>query len=106
MGSHGDDIEIECGATILTLTQQRRTLDVDWIMVSGHTERAKEAFGSAKLFLLQAHKANIAFNNSGTAPFRSTKRKSQSIFNNSSKTAHQISSSPITRVTCTRTIGW
>jgi LmbE family N-acetylglucosaminyl deacetylase len=54
IGAHADDIEIGCGATILRLVAEHPGLAVDWLVLSGHGERAGEAADSAAAFLAGA----------------------------------------------------
>ena len=54
VGAHADDIEIGCGATILRLLAEYPGLSVDWLVLSGHGERAGEAADSAAAFLAGA----------------------------------------------------
>jgi LmbE family N-acetylglucosaminyl deacetylase len=51
LGAHADDIEIGCGGTILRLVGEHRDLAVDWVVLSGDTDRGSEAFDSAGTFL-------------------------------------------------------
>jgi LmbE family N-acetylglucosaminyl deacetylase len=59
IGAHADDIEIGCGATILRLVAEHPGLSVDWLVLSGHGERAGEAADSAAAFLAGAGATNI-----------------------------------------------
>jgi LmbE family N-acetylglucosaminyl deacetylase len=54
VGAHADDIEIGCGATILRLAAEHPGLSVDWLVLSGHGDRAGEAADSAAAFLAGA----------------------------------------------------
>lgn len=51
LGAHPDDIELGCGATVLTLAQRRPDINVRWVVLSGTRERAEEARSSAHAFL-------------------------------------------------------
>jgi len=51
LGSHCDDIEIGCGGTLLTLSQQIPQLEVYWAVFSSDQVRAREARESAECFL-------------------------------------------------------
>lgn len=51
LGAHPDDIELGCGATVLTLARRRPDLRVRWVVCSGTPERAQEARASAAAFL-------------------------------------------------------
>jgi LmbE family N-acetylglucosaminyl deacetylase len=59
VGAHSDDIEIGCGATILTLLKGRRRVEVDWVVLSAPGERAREARRGAALFLKRAARASV-----------------------------------------------
>jgi LmbE family N-acetylglucosaminyl deacetylase len=59
IGAHADDIEIGCGATILRLVAENPGVSVDWLVLSGHGERASEAADSAAAFLAGAGATNI-----------------------------------------------
>ena len=50
-GAHPDDIELGCGATILTLARRCPDLRVRWVVLSGTPQRAAEARTSAQAFL-------------------------------------------------------
>ena len=54
VGAHADDIEIGCGATILRLVAEHPGLSVDWLVLSGHGDRAGEAADSAAVYLTGA----------------------------------------------------
>ncbi len=59
LGAHSDDLEIGCGGTILKLTDGETPLDVTWIVFSASEERAREATGSADVFLKRAAKKDV-----------------------------------------------
>jgi LmbE family N-acetylglucosaminyl deacetylase len=59
LGAHADDIEIGCGGTILRLVAEHPGLAVDWVVLSGHGERAAEATDSAAAFLAGAGAARV-----------------------------------------------
>jgi len=50
LGAHSDDIEIGCGATILTMAEQRPTAAFDWVVFSGDEVRKNEANLAAERF--------------------------------------------------------
>ena len=54
LGSHSDDIEIGCGATILSLTEAHPEVQVTWVVLSAEGQRADEARASAEAFLRAA----------------------------------------------------
>jgi LmbE family N-acetylglucosaminyl deacetylase len=59
LGAHSDDIEIGCGGLVLSLLQRRKVVDVDWIVFSAPSRRAREARRSADLFLERAHRKRV-----------------------------------------------
>jgi LmbE family N-acetylglucosaminyl deacetylase len=59
VGAHSDDIEIGCGASILSLLKGPRRVEVDWVVFSAPGERAREARRGAALFLKGAAQARV-----------------------------------------------
>ncbi len=59
IGCHGDDIEIGCGGTILTLTRSIPGLEVDWLVLAAPGDRSVEARASANAFLTAASVARV-----------------------------------------------
>jgi LmbE family N-acetylglucosaminyl deacetylase len=59
LGAHSDDIEIGAGATLLSLIDRGVRLDVRWCVLSGGSEREREARASATDFLLHAASAEV-----------------------------------------------
>lgn len=59
LGAHADDIEIGCGATILSLLQRYPSVRVRWVVLSGMGVRAEEAQDSARHFLAGAINATV-----------------------------------------------
>jgi LmbE family N-acetylglucosaminyl deacetylase len=51
LGSHSDDVEIGCGGTILRLAESSPEIEVVWVVLGAHGERADEALKSAEAFL-------------------------------------------------------
>jgi LmbE family N-acetylglucosaminyl deacetylase len=51
LGAHSDDIEIGCGATLLTLRERYPRAGFTWVVFSASGERAAEARASAAQFL-------------------------------------------------------
>ncbi len=51
LGAHCDDIEIGCGATILSLVERYPNLTVDWVVLTSDSEREHEAKESCDAFL-------------------------------------------------------
>jgi LmbE family N-acetylglucosaminyl deacetylase len=65
LGAHSDDIEIGCGGTILRLIQTVPRLEIVWVVLAAHGERADEARRSAEAFLAGAAESRVI-----TASFR------------------------------------
>jgi len=59
IGAHCDDIEIGCGGTLLEWLG-RHPLEVDWVVLSAHSERASEARRSAAALLRRASRKSVA----------------------------------------------
>jgi LmbE family N-acetylglucosaminyl deacetylase len=59
LGSHSDDIEIGCGATILALTRAQPKLEVTWVVLGAQGIRKEEARASASVFLRSAGRSNV-----------------------------------------------
>ncbi len=51
LGAHSDDIEIGCGATILSLAEAYPAAQFQWVVFSALGERRQEALASAQAFL-------------------------------------------------------
>lgn len=51
IGAHSDDIEIGCGGTLVRLLEEHPGLEVGWLVLSAHGERADEARRSAEAML-------------------------------------------------------
>jgi LmbE family N-acetylglucosaminyl deacetylase len=51
LGSHSDDVEIGCGGTMLRLAESNPDLEVIWVVLGAHGDRADEALKSAEAFL-------------------------------------------------------
>lgn len=47
LGAHADDIEIGCGATLLSMAEKFQSLEVRWVVFSGDRTRSAEARQSA-----------------------------------------------------------
>jgi LmbE family N-acetylglucosaminyl deacetylase len=62
LGAHGDDIEIGCSGTILTLVAQRRLERVTWVVFSATEERRAEALRSAERLLAEVPKPEVVVN--------------------------------------------
>jgi len=61
-GAHCDDIEIGCGGTLLSILENERTTEVNWIVLSSNQTRKREANSSANLFLNGARRKNVEIN--------------------------------------------
>lgn len=59
VGCHSDDIEIGCGATLLTLARSFPELEVTWVVLGAEGVRADEARASADLFLTGVARRNV-----------------------------------------------
>jgi len=59
LGSHSDDIEIGCGATILALTRAQPKLEVTWVVLGAQGVREEEARASANAFLRSAGTSDV-----------------------------------------------
>jgi LmbE family N-acetylglucosaminyl deacetylase len=59
LGSHADDIEIGCGATLLALTRSQPAVEVTWVVLGAEGVRESEASASAEAFLADAASAHV-----------------------------------------------
>jgi LmbE family N-acetylglucosaminyl deacetylase len=59
LGSHSDDIEIGCGATLLALTRARPEIEVTWVVLGAEGEREHEARASAEAFMGAATRSEV-----------------------------------------------
>jgi LmbE family N-acetylglucosaminyl deacetylase len=59
IGSHSDDIEIGCGATLLALTRARPDVEVTWVVLGAEEVREREARASAEAFVGAAARSEI-----------------------------------------------
>jgi LmbE family N-acetylglucosaminyl deacetylase len=57
LGAHCDDIEIGCGATLLSLIERRPDITVDWVVLTSDPPRELEAQASCNAFLAGASDA-------------------------------------------------
>jgi LmbE family N-acetylglucosaminyl deacetylase len=58
-GSHSDDIEIGCGATLLALSRTRPDLEVTWVVLGAEGERGREARASAEAFMGTSRRCEV-----------------------------------------------
>jgi LmbE family N-acetylglucosaminyl deacetylase len=59
LGSHSDDIEIGCGATLLALTRARPEIELTWVVLGAEGRREREARASAEAFVAAASRSEI-----------------------------------------------
>jgi LmbE family N-acetylglucosaminyl deacetylase len=59
LGSHSDDIEIGCGATLLAMTRARPEIEVTWVVLGAEGRRDREARASAEAFVAAASRSEI-----------------------------------------------
>jgi LmbE family N-acetylglucosaminyl deacetylase len=59
IGSHSDDIEIGCGATLLALTRAQPDLAVTWVVLGAQGVREDEARASGAAFLEAADRSEV-----------------------------------------------
>jgi LmbE family N-acetylglucosaminyl deacetylase len=58
VGAHSDDIEIGCGAAILSLLDAHPTINITWVVFSASGARAREARQGAEAFLTRASRTS------------------------------------------------
>jgi LmbE family N-acetylglucosaminyl deacetylase len=59
LGSHADDIEIGCGASLLSLTRARPDVEVTWVVLGADGVREAEARRSAEVFLTASNTSEV-----------------------------------------------
>jgi LmbE family N-acetylglucosaminyl deacetylase len=59
LGSHSDDIESGCGATLLALSRARPEVEVTWVVLGAEGERELEARASAEAFMGAAARSEV-----------------------------------------------
>jgi LmbE family N-acetylglucosaminyl deacetylase len=59
IGAHSDDLEIGCGATVLTWLATMPSVEVTWLVLSAEGGRASEAQRSARVLLARAAASKI-----------------------------------------------
>lgn len=59
LGAHSDDIEIGCGASILSAISANPDLEIVWVVLSSDDQRRDEAERSAAIFLEGAAKSRV-----------------------------------------------
>jgi LmbE family N-acetylglucosaminyl deacetylase len=60
VGCHSDDLEIGCGATLLSLTRSRPDVEVTWVVLGADGGRADEARAGAEAFLAACSRPEVA----------------------------------------------
>lgn len=85
LGAHSDDIEIGCGATVLTLAENYPTSKVHWIVFSAAGTRLAEAHDSANDFLASFQDSNIEVHGFQNAYFPADFRQIKDLFENLKK---------------------
>jgi LmbE family N-acetylglucosaminyl deacetylase len=61
LGAHCDDIEIGCGATLLTIQRRKPPIEVVWVILSGSEERCAESRLARSLFLKPRARGELIF---------------------------------------------
>ena len=59
LGSHSDDIEIGCGATLLALTRAHPDIEMTWVVLGAEGAREREARTSAEAFMSAAARSEV-----------------------------------------------
>ena len=59
LGSHSDDIEIGCGATLLALSRARPEVEITWVVLGAEGDREREARASAEAFTAAASRSEV-----------------------------------------------
>jgi LmbE family N-acetylglucosaminyl deacetylase len=59
LGSHADDIEIGCGASLLSLVRGRPDVEVTWVVLGAEGVREREARASAAAFIGGADSSKV-----------------------------------------------
>ncbi|HWQ37244.1 MAG TPA: PIG-L deacetylase family protein [Burkholderiales bacterium] len=59
IGAHSDDLEIGCGATVMSWLAGVRRIEVTWVVLSAEGVRASEAHRSARALLARATKSRV-----------------------------------------------
>jgi LmbE family N-acetylglucosaminyl deacetylase len=59
IGSHVDDLEIGCGATLLAATRTLPDIEVTWVVLGAEGDREREARASAEAFLAAAAGSDV-----------------------------------------------
>jgi LmbE family N-acetylglucosaminyl deacetylase len=59
LGSHADDIEIGCGASLLALVRARPDVELTWVVLGAEGVREREARASAAAFIGEAENSEV-----------------------------------------------
>ena len=59
LGSHSDDVEIGCGATLLALSRARPEVEITWVVLGAERDREREARASADAFMAAATRSEV-----------------------------------------------
>ena len=59
LGAHSDDIEIGCGATIVTMLAANKAVELSWVVFSAQGAREEEARRSAATILAGANRHEL-----------------------------------------------
>jgi LmbE family N-acetylglucosaminyl deacetylase len=59
LGSHSDDVEIGCGATLLALSRARPEVEITWVVLGAEGAREREARASAEAFTATATRSEV-----------------------------------------------
>jgi LmbE family N-acetylglucosaminyl deacetylase len=72
IGSHADDVEIGCGATLLSATRTLPDVEVTWVVLGAQGQREREARACAEAFLADAASSEVIVHGfpDGYLPYR------------------------------------
>lgn len=72
IGSHADDVEIGCGATLLAAARTVPDAEVTWVVLGAQGEREREARACAEAFLADAPSSHVIVHGfqDGYLPYR------------------------------------
>jgi len=61
IGAHCDDVDIGCGATLLSLQREHPRVAIDWVLLSGNEERRAEARKAMTAFVRPKARGELRF---------------------------------------------
>lgn len=61
VGAHCDDIEIGCGATLSALQAQRKSIVIDWVLLSGDPQRTAESTKAMAMLVTRRNRGELRF---------------------------------------------